>query len=474
MKFSKKLKSFFLTTITFLVLAFTFSSCDTLMEDLESVSMYAQYYNLKKGFDYALHKYTIKHYFQNINDDEYTLQYTEYKNGTLGEQTKAVAKDSEGFTSQSFEQKTIEEDTIVEIYYTRNKYTLSYTDNLDGEDRSVPSSAEYKYGAIVNVNFTDIDQLENFKYWNTKPDGTGTTYKSDGTTSFSMPDKDVTLYAMWKGVASYTVRYFKQNLEDDDYLVDPDEEETLHGKVGFTTAAVIKSFEGFTCTAASAAAVQKTIEEDGSTVVDIYYNRNKHNITYNKNCSDAVTIPTSETSVKYGKTIDVDFTVSSRLGYTFAGWNTASDGSGTAYTQGTLESFVLGDADVTLYAQWIPTTVDGNGITISFPTISTTTETLSIAITEEKAGSSTPWNISSGPITLDAGTSIKFAISPTGIYDKYYWIWDGTPSLETGTPNSKTFVSTNFTIGTHNLIIYLENSTTHESAMGQVTFIVAE
>lgn len=472
MKFSKKLKSFFLTTITFLVLAFTFSSCDTLMEDLESVSMYAQYYNLKKGFDYALHKYTIKHYFQNINDDEYTLQDTEYKNGTLGEQTKAVAKDSEGFTSQSFEQKTIEEDTIVEIYYTRNKYTLSYTDNLDDEDRSVPSSAEYKYGAIVNVNFTDIDQLENFKYWNTKSNGTGTTYTSTGTKTFAMPAANVTLYAIWKGYANYDVHYWKQNLDLTAYTDDTSEKETLIGKTGYPSAAVLKDFEGFTTTATSAAAIQQIIQEDGSTVINIYYNRNLHDVTYDKNCTDSVSVPAAITSVPYETDINVDFTVSSRLGYTFAGWNTASDGSGTAYTQGTLESFILGDADITLYAQWIPTTVDGNGITISFPTISTTTETLTIAITEEKAGSSTPWNISSGPITLDAGTSIKFAISPTGTYDNYYWIWDGTP--ESITTNSKTIVSTNFTIGTHNLIIYLENSTTHESAMGQVTFIVAE
>jgi uncharacterized repeat protein (TIGR02543 family) len=39
-----------------------------------------------------------------------------------------------------------------------------------------------------------------------------------------------------------------------------------------------------------------------------------------------------------------------RTGYTFAGWNTAPDGSGTAYAP--LDTFAMGMADVTLYGQW--------------------------------------------------------------------------------------------------------------------------
>ena len=38
-----------------------------------------------------------------------------------------------------------------------------------------------------------------------------------------------------------------------------------------------------------------------------------------------------------------------RTGYSFSGWNTAANGSGTAYADGATYSFA---ADVTLYAQW--------------------------------------------------------------------------------------------------------------------------
>jgi uncharacterized repeat protein (TIGR02543 family) len=43
-----------------------------------------------------------------------------------------------------------------------------------------------------------------------------------------------------------------------------------------------------------------------------------------------------------------------RSGYAFAGWNTASDGSGTAYADGAMFPFA---ADTTLYAQWQPDSV---------------------------------------------------------------------------------------------------------------------
>ena len=46
--------------------------------------------------------------------------------------------------------------------------------------------------------------------------------------------------------------------------------------------------------------------------------------------------------------------------YTFAGWNTAANGTGTAYSAG--NSYVMGASSVTLYAQW---TIDSYSVTFS-------------------------------------------------------------------------------------------------------------
>ena len=59
-----------------------------------------------------------------------------------------------------------------------------------------------------------------------------------------------------------------------------------------------------------------------------------------------------------------------KSGYTFTGWNTATDGSGDAYTEG--DTFTVGGADVTLYASWEDTFVPTSGKVASFQKISDT------------------------------------------------------------------------------------------------------
>ena len=60
---------------------------------------------------------------------------------------------------------------------------------------------------------------------------------------------------------------------------------------------------------------------------------------------------TAATVGKLNETVAVADNGFVRDGYTFAGWNTAADGSGVSYAAGT--GYALTDADDTLYAQWI-------------------------------------------------------------------------------------------------------------------------
>lgn len=89
--------------------------------------------------------YTVEHYQQNIEDDDYTIvsadTETLYGVGT----TAAAAKDYTGFTAQTFEQTTIAEDgsTVVKIYYTRNSYTVTY--DLQGGTIESDSVQTFKY-----------------------------------------------------------------------------------------------------------------------------------------------------------------------------------------------------------------------------------------------------------------------------------------------------------------------------------------
>lgn len=72
--------------------------------------------------------YTVIHWLENADDDDYSYQESETKTGTAGAQTNATAKSYKGFTAQTITQETIKGDgsTIVNVYYTRNKYTITF------------------------------------------------------------------------------------------------------------------------------------------------------------------------------------------------------------------------------------------------------------------------------------------------------------------------------------------------------------
>ena len=105
-----------------------------------------------------------------------------------------------------------------------------------------------------------------------------------------------------------------------------------------------------------------------------------YTVTYDKNGSDSGTAPTDSTKYEAGQIVTVPGNTGAlvKAGYSFVGWNTLSNGTGTTYTQS--QTFVMGSANVKLYANWTanPTftvTYNGNGNTTgSVPTDSTTYE----------------------------------------------------------------------------------------------------
>lgn len=141
---------------------------------------------------------------------------------------------------------------------------------------------------------------------------------------------DLMYYAKWSRVttsANYTVQHYQQNIEDDSYTLA--DSETKTGSIGSQTAAAAKSYTGFT----ARTIVQETVLANGSTVVKVYYDRNKHTLTFN---ADGGVGGTSE-QVKYGAPI-VAPTVT-KNGYQFKGWQPAL-------------SATMPDEDVTYTAQW--------------------------------------------------------------------------------------------------------------------------
>jgi len=102
----------------------------------------------------------------------------------------------------------------------------------------------------------------------------------------------------------------------------------------------------------------------GASDVTFYaqWTANTYNVVFNGNGNTGGTM--SAQGITYGSTANLTANAFTKTGYNFAGWNTASDGSGTAYANQASYG-PMGASDVTLYAQWAigsyNLTFDANG-----------------------------------------------------------------------------------------------------------------
>lgn len=108
-----------------------------------------------------------------------------------------------------------------------------------------------------------------------------------------------------------------------------------------------------------------------------------HTVSYNANGGSGA--PGAQTKI-YGTNLTLSSTVPTRSGYSFAGWNTNSSGTGTNYAAGATYS---SESDVTLYAKWSQSTSScGTPTSISVSQSSTNTVKCSCAVGSDGTGNS--------------------------------------------------------------------------------------
>ena len=263
-------------------------------------------------------EYTVRHHFQNILDDAYdadTAMLSETLSGTTDTLTAAAAKTVAGFTAQSFQQKNIAGDgsTVVDIYYNRNSYGVSYRYlNTPAGASALPAGASYRFGAAVTVAEAATAPGYTFSGWSTG--------------DFTMPAQDVEITGSFtaNGDTAYTVEHYQQNLAGDGYdLVEADTEH-LTGETDTTATANPKAYTGFTFDGTVEGTVASgNIAGDGSLVLKLYYTRNSYDVTYAYTGTvpaDASALP-EKAAVKYGASVTVAEAATAK-GHTFSGWST--------------------------------------------------------------------------------------------------------------------------------------------------------
>ncbi len=133
--------------------------------------------------------------------------------------------------------------------------------------------------------------------------------------------KIVEAYAHYN--TSYTVKHLQQNINDDGYTEVTEDQEVIKDVLaGTSTEALAKDYEGFTAQEVS----QATIARDGSTVIEIKYDRNVYSVTYAYDESAPENAPELPEDASYRFGADVTIADEPTLdGYKFSGWSLAED-----------------------------------------------------------------------------------------------------------------------------------------------------
>ena len=211
-------------------------------------------------------KYTVQHYVEQI-DGSFIKEAEETFSAQTGTTVTAVAKSYEGCTAPSPMPSAMvaAEGTVIAVYYTRNTYTVSFDANGGSY---VSSIFDVKHGAKVAAPAEPTRAGYTFAGW------------LNGETAFDFINTPVTgnltLTAKWgPKLVNYTVVYWQENADDDGYSYV--ETATKQGYAGSEATFDEKDYAHFVVSENSD---YKLISGDGSTILNVYYDREEYTLTF--------------------------------------------------------------------------------------------------------------------------------------------------------------------------------------------------
>jgi uncharacterized repeat protein (TIGR02543 family) len=209
--------------------------------------------------------------------------------------------------------------------------------------------------AFANMNPAFVNSGYSYVGWNTSPDGSGTSFANGSTFSFTSAE---TLYAIWTSI-DHSVTFVENDSSTDPlYAIQTDNAPA--SLTSFANLTPTLTNPGFTFvdwnTEPSGGGVAIS---DGSTysfsaAIDLYaiWSPVPTSTLNFATASGTGSVPSISDRVGGSTTLPTGAGISNP-GYTFIGWNTAANGSGTEYAAGATYVFSVNQ---TLYAQWSPDT----------------------------------------------------------------------------------------------------------------------
>ena len=286
--------------------------------------------------------------------------------------------------------------------WTPVKYTVSYSTERGGtvEDKS------YAYNTTLGT--AGLPSLTATGYTHTGWQVEGKTAAAD----YVVTGK-VTLTATWTPNTNtrYTVRHHQQNVTGEGYTLVSGDTEAKTGTTDATTAAAAKSYTGFTAKAIT----QKTIAPDGSTVVDVYYDRKIITLTINLDGGSTTTaLNDGVLSGRYGA--PVSLVAPTKSGWHFTGWNTSG---------GTLPTTFTGPG--TYKALWTGAGVSVTVAPVSDIQVRQHTDGTTVTLTADAGYTSYQWKVDGVVQNRQTSKVLELDTSSwvTGTYEVFLLVQDG-------------------------------------------------
>ena len=244
--------------------------------------------------------YEVVFKYEDKDGTFHTLTTQQIESGKAAVAPAAPEKDGYRFIGWDKDFSNVTADMEVTAQYSeigaKVKYQIIYQ-YTDGTVAAQPWVAEFEKGVTYENTITS-PQLEGFSV-------------DQSTVTFSgKVETDQTITVTYTGTATtYTVKHLLQNTDGKTYTEDASE--TIDGTTGTTTVAAARAYKGFTSQEVS----QAKVNADGSTVVEIKYDRNSYRLTWNTDGGSYV----EPSDILYGASITLP-KEPTKLGYTFKGW----------------------------------------------------------------------------------------------------------------------------------------------------------
>ena len=240
--------------------------------------------------------FKVHHHLQDVSDDKYSddpdfiTSHQALTGSIVGDGLALTKNELPGFYALAYERLEVAADgsTVIEIRYDRNYYLV----NFDMQGGYGVEPLYVRYGTPVGVN-SPIRHGYLFDGWQLVSFGgeapsaqESSVYDINGRT-ITVPDANITYRAKWiTQLTEYTMVFWKENIEDNGftYWGFLDGIGAMSGTEvdGADRISEVGGIDDENCFTYNDALTDKDVivEGDGSTVVNVYYTRNRYSITF--------------------------------------------------------------------------------------------------------------------------------------------------------------------------------------------------